>query len=128
MENTNLKLNQQKEFEKMINKIYELENELLKQERLHNKDMERENNIKKGFIKEIDKLKKEKLEMIRENSKLNKRIDSYIKRDEDLKNNTVFKDFEKLTDEEKWDNYSQEDTYNDNGEYDAYFNALEEEM
>ena len=63
----NLTIEQQKEFEKMvaeINKLHQELNYLVKENRERE---QRDNNIKKSLIKEIDKLKKEKLELIRKN-------------------------------------------------------------
>ena len=75
----NLTIEQQKEFEKMmaeINKLHQELNYLVKENRERE---QRDNNIKKSLIKEIDKLKKEKLELIRKNKKINKRLSSYEK-------------------------------------------------
>ena len=75
----NLKIEQQKEFEKMvaeINKLHSELNDLVKENRERE---QRDNNIKKSLIKEIDKLKKENLTLIRENKKINKRLSSYEK-------------------------------------------------
>ena len=51
-------------------------NDLVKENRERE---QRDNNIKKNLIKEIDKLKKEKLKLIKENKKINKRLSSYEK-------------------------------------------------
>ena len=75
----NLSIEQQKEFEKMvaeINRIHSELNDLVKENRERE---QRDNNIKKSLIKEIDKLKKKNLELIRENNKINKRLSSYEK-------------------------------------------------
>ena len=75
----NLTFEQQKEFEKMmaeINKLHQELNYLVKENRERE---QRDNNIKKSLIKEMDKLKKEKLELIRKNKKINKRLSSYEK-------------------------------------------------
>ena len=109
-------IEQQKEMENMIAKISELENELLSQERKHHKDMERENNIKKGFLKEIEQLKKDKLKLIRSEEKANKRLAYYIKTNR----------YEDLTKDEKWEQYEENDTYNSEGEYDAYYEAMKD--
>ena len=75
----NLTIEQQKEFEKMvaeINKLHQELNYLVKENRERE---QRDNNIKKSLIKEIDKLKKENLKLIIENKKINKRLSSYEK-------------------------------------------------
>ena len=75
----NLSIEQQKEFEKMkaeINGLHQENDDLIKS---HNKETRRLHNINKNLIKEIDKLKKEKLELIIENKKINKRLSSYEK-------------------------------------------------
>ena len=75
----NSTIEQQKEFEKMvaeINRLHQENDELIKS---HNKEVRQLHNVNKNLIKEIDKLKKEKLELIRENKKINKRLSSYEK-------------------------------------------------
>ena len=75
----NLKIEQQKEFEKMvaeINRLHQENDDLIKS---HNKEVRRLHNINKKLIEEIDKLKKKNLELIRENKKINKRLSSYEK-------------------------------------------------
>ena len=75
----NLTIEQQKEFEKMvaeINKLHQELNYLVKENRERE---QRDNNIKKSLIKEIDKLKKENLKLIIDNKKINKRLSSYEK-------------------------------------------------
>ena len=75
----NLTIEQQKEFEKMvaeINKLHQELNYLVKENRERE---QRDNNIKKSLIKEIDKLKKQNLKLIKENKKINKRLSSYEK-------------------------------------------------
>ena len=75
----NLSIEQQKEFEKMIaeiNGLHQENDDLIKS---HNKEVKRLHNISKNLIKEIDKLKKEKLELIIKNKKINKRLSSYEK-------------------------------------------------
>ena len=75
----NLSIEQQKEFEKMkaeINGLHQENEDLIKS---HNKEVKRLHNISKNLIEEIDKLKKEKLELIIENKKINKRLSSYEK-------------------------------------------------
>ena len=75
----NLTIEQQKEFEKMVAEINRLHSELNDSVKENREREQRDNNIKKSLIKEIDKLKKEKLELIRENKKINKRLSSYEK-------------------------------------------------
>lgn len=116
-------IEQQKEIENMIAKISELENELLSQERKHHKDMERENNIKKGFLKEIEQLKKDKLKLIRSEEKANKRLAYYIESERLSKETNRYED---LTKDEKWEQYEENDTYNSEGEYDAYYEAMKD--
>ena len=75
----NLKIEQQKEFEKMvaeINRLNQENDELIKS---HNKEERRLHNINKNLTEEIDKLKKKNLELITENKKINKRLSSYEK-------------------------------------------------
>ena len=75
----NLKIEQQKEFEKMvakINRLHQENDELIKS---HNKEVRRLHNISKNLIEEIDKLKKKNLELITENNEINKRLSSYEK-------------------------------------------------
>ena len=74
----NLTIEQQKEFEKMVAEINKLHNELNDLVKENREREQRDNNIKKSLIKEIDKLKKEKLELI-ENKKINKKLSSYEK-------------------------------------------------
>ena len=75
----NLTIEQQKEFEKMKAKINGLHQENENLIKSHNKEERRLHSINKKLIKEIDKLKKEKLELITENNKINKRLSSYEK-------------------------------------------------
>ena len=75
----NLKIEQQKEFEKMVAEINRLHSELNDLVKENREREQRDNNIKKNLIKEIDKLKKEKLKLIKENNKINKRLSSYEK-------------------------------------------------
>ena len=75
----NLKIEQQKEFEKMvaeINRLHQKNDDLIKS---HNKEVRRLHNINKNLIDEIDKLKKKNLKLIKENNKINKRLSSYEK-------------------------------------------------
>ena len=75
----NLSIEQQKEFEKMkaeINGLHQENYDLIKS---HNKEVKQLHKISKNLIEEIDKLKKEKLELIIENKKINKRLSSYEK-------------------------------------------------
>ena len=75
----NLTIEQQKEFEKMVTEINRLHSELNDLVKEKRERKQRNNNIKKSLIKEIDKLKKENLTLIRENKKINKRLSSYEK-------------------------------------------------
>ena len=75
----NLTIEQQKEFEKMVAEINKLHNELDNLVKENREREQRDNNIKKSLIKEIDKLKKENLKLIKENKKINKRLSSYEK-------------------------------------------------
>ena len=75
----NLTIEQQKEFEKMISKINGLHQENEDLVKSYNKQIQQLHNISKNLIEEIDKLKKEKLELIIENKKINKRLSSYEK-------------------------------------------------
>ena len=75
----NLSIEQQKEFEKMIAKINGLHQENENLIKSHNKELQQLHNINKNLVEEIDKLKKEKLELIIENNKINKRLSSYEK-------------------------------------------------
>ena len=75
----NLTIEQQKEFEKMVAEINKLHNELDNLVKENREREQRDNNIKKSLIKEIDKLKKENLKLIIENKKINKRLSSYEK-------------------------------------------------
>ena len=70
---------QQKEFEKMVAEINRLHSELNDLVKENREREQRDNNIKKSLIKEIDKLKKKNLELIRENKKINKKLSSYEK-------------------------------------------------
>ena len=69
----NLTIEQQKEFEKLIAEINRLNQENDDLIKSHNKETRRLHNINKNLIKEIDKLKKEKLELNKENKKKKKR-------------------------------------------------------
>ena len=74
-----MKIQEQKEFEKMvaeINRLHNENNELVKENREREK---RDNNIKIALKKEIDKFKKDNLRLIQENKSLNKRLSSYEK-------------------------------------------------
>ena len=75
----NLTIEQQKEFEKMIAKINGLHQENYDLIKSYNKQIQQLHNINKNLVEEIDKLKKEKLELIIENKKINKRLSSYEK-------------------------------------------------
>ena len=75
----NLSIEQQKEFEKMIAKINGLHQENYDLIKSYNKQIQQLHNINKNLVEEIDKLKKEKLELIIENNKINKRLSSYEK-------------------------------------------------
>ena len=75
----NLTIEQQKEFEKLIVEINKLHQELDDVVKENREREQRDNNIKKSLIKEIDKLKKENLKLIIENKKINKRLSSYEK-------------------------------------------------
>ena len=73
----NLSIEQQKEFEKMKAKINGLHQENYDLIKSYNKQLQQLHNINKNLVEEIDKLKKEKLKLIKENSKINKRLSSY---------------------------------------------------
>ena len=75
----NSTIEQQKEFEKMVAEINRLHSELNDLVKENREREQRDNNIKKSLIKEIDKLKKENLTLITENKKINKRLSSYEK-------------------------------------------------
>ena len=75
----NLSIEQQKEFEKMKAKINGLHQENYDLIKSYNKQLQQLHNINKNLVEEIDKLKKEKLELIIENKKINKRLSSYEK-------------------------------------------------
>ena len=75
----NLSIEQQKEFEKMIAKINGLHQENEDLVKSYNKQIQQLHNINKNLVEEIDKLKKEKLELIIENKKINKKLSSYEK-------------------------------------------------
>ena len=75
----NLKIEQQKEFEKMVAEINRLHQENYDLIKSHNKEVRRLHRINKKLTEEIDKLKKEKLKLIKENNKINKRLSSYGK-------------------------------------------------
>ena len=78
----NSTIEQQKEFEKMVAEINRLHSELNDLVKENREREQRDNNIKKSLIKEIDKLKKENLKLITENKKINKRLSSYEKHDD----------------------------------------------
>ena len=75
----NLTIEQQKEFEKMVAEINKLHNELDNLVKENREREQRDNNIKKSLIKEIDQLKKKNLELINENKNINNRLSSYEK-------------------------------------------------
>ena len=75
----NLKIEQQKEFEKMVAEINRLNQENDDLIKSHNKEEVRLHNINKNLIKELDQLKKKNLALIKENNKINKRLSSYEK-------------------------------------------------
>ena len=75
----NLTIEQQKEFEKMVAEINGLHQENENLIKSHNKEVKRLHNINKKLTEEIDKLKKEKLELIIENKEINKRLSLYEK-------------------------------------------------
>ena len=75
----NLSIEQQKEFEKMVTEINRLHQENYDLIKSYNKQLQQLHNINKNLVEEIDKLKKEKLELIIENKKINKRLSSYEK-------------------------------------------------
>ena len=74
-----MKIWEQKEVEKLMAEISRLHNELDDVVKENREREQRDNNIKKSLIKEIDKLKKENLKLIIENKKINKRLSSYEK-------------------------------------------------
>ena len=74
-----MKIWEQKEVEKLIVEISRLHNALDDVVKENREREQRDNNIKKSLIKEIDKLKKENLKLIKENKKINKRLSSYEK-------------------------------------------------
>ena len=104
----NLTIEQQKEFEKMVAEINRLHSELNDLVKENREREQRDNNIKKSLIKEIDKLKKQNLELIRENNKLNKKISSYEKRNDLLKDIPSEEEIEK--------------------QYKEYYSSLENEL
>ena len=75
----NSTIEQQKEFEKMVAEINRLHSELNDLVKENREREQRDNNIKKSLIKEIDNLKKKNLELIKENNKINKKLSSYEK-------------------------------------------------
>ena len=75
----NSTIEQKKEFEKMVAEINRLHSELNDLVKENREREQRDNNIKKSLIKEIDKLKKQNLKLITENNKINKRLSSYEK-------------------------------------------------
>lgn len=103
-----MKIWEQKEVEKLIAEISRLHNELNDLVKENREREQRDNNIKKSLIKEIDKLKKEKLELIRQNNKLNKKISSYEKRNDLLKDIPSEEEIEK--------------------QYKEYYSSLENEL
>lgn len=115
-----LKLNEQKEFEKMVAKINLLENELLNKTIENRTERERDNRIKRSLKDEIENMRRKNLELIRDNNKLSSKL-------ENIHNGNVeLKEFNKLSNIEKWQEYEENDTYNCNGEYDDYARALVE--
>ena len=74
-----MKIWEQKEVEKLMAEISRLHNELNELVKENREREQRDNNIKKSLIKEIDKLKKQNLALIRENTRLNNKIESYEK-------------------------------------------------
>ena len=104
----NSTIEQQKEFEKMVAEINRLHSELNDLVKENREREQRDNNIKKSLIKEIDKLKKQNLELIRENNKLNKKISSYEKRNDLLKDIPEEEEIEK--------------------QYKEYYSSLENEL
>ena len=95
----NLNIEQQKEFEKMIAEINSLHNELNDLVKENREREQRDNNIKKSLIKEIDKLKKEKLELIIENKKINKKLSLYEKNN-DMPSEEEYADYYKALEKE----------------------------
>ena len=95
----NSTIEQQKEFEKMVAEINRLHSELNDSVKENREREQRDNNIKKSLIKEIDKLKKEKLELIRENNKINKRLSSYEKHN-DMPSEEEYADYYKALETE----------------------------
>ena len=95
----NLTIEQQKEFEKMIAEINGLHNELNYLVKENREREQRDNNIKKSLIKEIDKLKKENLKLIKENKKINKRLSSYEKHN-DMPSEEEYADYYKALETE----------------------------
>ena len=95
----NLKIEQQKEFEKMVAEINRLNQENDDLIKSHNKEIKRLNNVNKNLVKEIDKLKKEKLELIRQNNKINKRLSLYEKHN-DMPSEEEYADYYKALERE----------------------------
>ena len=95
----NLTIEQQKEFEKMIaeiNRLHQENDDLIKS---HNKEEVRLHNINKKLTEEIDKLKKKNLELIKENTRLNKKIESYEKNN-DMPSEEEYADYYKALETE----------------------------
>ena len=95
----NLSIEQQKEFEKMkaeINGLHQENYDLIKS---YNKQIQQLHNINKNLVEEIDKLKKEKLELIIENNKINKRLSSYEKNN-DMPSEEEYADYYKALETE----------------------------
>ena len=104
----NLTIEQQKEFERLMNQINILHaenDELLTQLKTQQRE---DNNIKLSLKREIDKLHKQNLELIRDNNKLNKKISSYEKYNDLLKDIPSDEEIEK--------------------QYKEYYSSLENEL
>ena len=95
----NLTIDQQKEFEKMVAEINKLNHELNDLVKENREREQRDNNIKKSLIKEIDNLKKQNLELITENNEINKRLSSYEKNN-DMPSEEEYADYYKALETE----------------------------
>lgn len=115
-------LNQQKEFEKMmaeINKLNKENDELVAQA---NKRKKEDNNIKMALKNEIDKLKSQNLNLIKEVNNLNEQLSQYIKADIKISD----EEFNKMSDKEKYE-YAMSTGNDVSDDFEAYYKAMEEE-
>lgn len=128
---SNLNLSQQKEWEKMITKINQLENELIEQEKQHNTEVKELRNMGNSLCNDLMDIKKKYMDQSKELDKLNKQYElsqgtiklredennylySYIIENDINTNNMTSEEWNKLSKKEKDKILEASDNYQEN--------------